>query len=50
MSLGKLLGGHVLGLKHDGMVVVMAPIVRYESPLLCETPVYACSGIGRQNM
>ena len=49
-SLGKLLGSHVLGLKHDGMVVVMAPIVGYDSPLIFETLVYSCSGIGRQNI
>ncbi len=50
VSFGELLGSHVLGLKYDGMVVVMAPIVRYDSPLIFETLVYSCSGIGRQNM
>jgi hypothetical protein len=50
VSFGKLLGSHVLGLKYDGMVVVMAPIVRYDSSLIFETLVYSCSGIGCQNM
>jgi hypothetical protein len=50
VSFGKLLGSHVLGLKYDGMVVVMAPIVRYDSSLIFETLIYSCSGIGRQNM
>src|SRR3972149_8589803 len=50
VSLGKLLGSYVFGLKYDGMVVVMAPIVRYDSSLIFETLVYPCSGIGRQNM
>jgi len=50
VSFGKLLGSHVPGLKYDGIVVVMAPIVRYDSPLIFETLVYLCPGIGRQNM
>ncbi len=37
VSLGKLLGSHVLGLKYDSMVVVMAPIVRYDSSLIFKT-------------
>jgi L-rhamnose isomerase len=37
VSFGKLLGSHVLGLKYDGMVVVMAPIVRYDPSLIFET-------------
>ena len=50
VSVSKLLGSHVLGLKYDSMVVVMAPIVRYDSSLIFETLVYLCPGIGRQNM
>ncbi len=50
VSFGKLLGSHVLGLKYDGMVVVMTPIVGYDSSLIFETLVYSCPGIGRQNM
>ena len=50
VSLGKLLGSHVLGLKYDGMVVVMTPVVGYDSSLIFEALVYSCPGIGRQNM
>src|SRR4030066_322607 len=41
VSFGKLLGSHVLGLKYDGIVVVMAPIVRYDSSLIFETLVFS---------
>ena len=50
VSFSKLLGSHVLGLKYDGMVVVMAQIVRDDSSLIFEALVYSCPGIGRQNI
>jgi len=37
VSFGKLLGSHVLGLKYDSMVIVVAPIVRYDPSLIFET-------------
>ena len=37
VSFGKLLGSHILGLKYDGMVVVVAPVVGYDSSLTVET-------------
>jgi hypothetical protein len=50
MSLGELLGGHVLRSKYDGMMVVVVPIVGYDASLILEAPVQPGPGIGRQHV